>query len=337
MNRPAGSFAAEKVIGLGHTALDRLMPMHLWIDRNGTVIHAGPTLARLEGAPLAGRSWDDVVTLRRPRPTRRVEQLVRMQGVPLKLALNSAPDLSLKGHVVALPEDQGALIHLSLGISLIDAVGRFDLTLQDFAPTDLAVELLYLNEAKAAVTGEFRRLAQQLNGARVLAEVEAATDKLTGLANRRGLDGTLDRLVAARKPFALMQIDLDYFKAVNDTHGHAAGDAVLRRVGSILRAHCRNLDLVARTGGDEFVIVFVELVDPAQLAEIADRLIALLEEPILVRGTECRISASIGISLSTCHDRPDPDRLLQEADVALYASKRDGRARATIASDPIGD
>jgi len=335
MNKVAAPLLDETTIEIAFGALDRLMPMHLCLDGRGMVTHAGPTLQRLAGAPLEGRDWQDVITLRRPRFTRRLEQLVRMQGLPLKMVLNNEPSLSLKGHVVALPEDRGALIQLSLGISLIDAVGQFDLTLKDFAPTDLAVELLYLNEAKSTFTREMRRLAQQLNSARVLAEVEAATDTLTGLANRRALDGTLARLVTAGTPFAVMQIDLDHFKAVNDTHGHPTGDAVLRRVGAILRGQCRNLDLVARTGGDEFVIVFVDLVDVGRLSEIAERLISRLEEPIRVDGTDCRISASIGVSLSTAHRTPDPNRLLQEADVALYASKREGRARATIADDDL--
>ncbi|MBN2905803.1 MAG: GGDEF domain-containing protein [Rhodobacteraceae bacterium] len=322
-------------IGLGGAALDRLMPMHLWLGPDGRVRHAGPTLTRLAGGAVQGLPFGAVMTLRRPHPAPDLGALLQLEGASLKLVLTGVPDLPLKGVVVALPEGAGALVDLSLGISLIEAVGRFDLTLRDFAPTDLAVELLYLTEAKAAVADELKRLALRLNGARASAEAEAATDTLTGLANRRGLDATLARMVRDRSPFALMHVDLDHFKAVNDTHGHAAGDAVLRQVAVVLRSQSRGRDLVARIGGDEFVIVFDEMVDPAQLRQIARRLITRLERPILVGDVPCRISASIGITLSTRHDPPDPDRLLQEADVALYESKRRGRARATLVSDRL--
>lgn len=320
---------------LTDAGLDRLMPMHLWIASDGQVLHAGPTLVRLAGGPLAGRSWPEVVSLRRPCRAGTIDELITMQGVPLKLALNAAPELSLKGVVVALPGSGGALLNLSLGISLIEAVGRFDLTLGDFTPTDLAVELLYLNEAKAAVTGELERMARRLDGARLSAEVAAATDMLTGLANRRGLDGTLSRLMATRRPFGLMHVDLDYFKDVNDSLGHAAGDAVLQTVAARLRAECRSYDLVARVGGDEFVILLIDLVEPEPLKAIAMRLIERLEQPIDVDGTFCQISASIGIALSTRQPGLDPARLMHEADLALYESKRQGRARATLASDDL--
>lgn len=335
MNALSEPISSGRGVRLTDAGLDRLMPMHLWVGPDGQVQHAGPTLVRLARGALSGRPWHEVVTLRRPGPTSNIDEVVAMQGVPLKLSLNAAPDLSLKGLVVALPGTGGALLNLSLGISLIEAVGRFDLTLGDFTPTDLAVELLYLNEAKTAVTGELERLARRLDGARLSAEVAAATDMLTGLANRRGLDGTLSRLMATRRPFGLMHVDLDYFKDVNDTLGHAAGDAVLQTVAARLRAECRSYDLVARVGGDEFVILLIDLVEPQPLQAIATRLIERLEQPIDVDGTFCSISASIGIALSTRQVGLDPARLMHEADLALYESKRQGRARATLVSDDL--
>ncbi|RAP42094.1 hypothetical protein BYZ73_06995 [Rhodovulum viride] len=332
MNLPLDPRPRDRVLGLPGASLDRLMPMHVWISATGDVVRTGPTLPRLAGGPVTLRPWTEVVTLRRPRPTMRLEELLRMQGVALKFTLNAAPEIALKGLVVPLPGG-AALLNLSLGISLIEAVGRFDLTLSDFAPTDLAVELLYLNEAKTAVAGELRRLALRLNGARVTAEVEAATDTLTGLANRRAFDEALMRLSASGLPFALLQLDLDLFKAVNDSHGHAAGDAVLRAVAAVLRGHCRGRDVVARVGGDEFVILMVDFTDRAKLSDNAARLIARLEQPMQVQETECRISASIGIALATRQRHPSPEVLLQEADIALYESKRRGRGRVTFYDD----
>ncbi|GAA0310577.1 GGDEF domain-containing protein [Rhodovulum strictum] len=320
---------ARALIGLDGAALGRLMPMHLCLDAAGSIRQAGPTLERIAGASLAGRPFSEVFVLRRPAAASDLAGLLALAGRRLKLTLTAAPSLALKGLVEGLP-DGGALIDISMGISLIEAVNRFDLTLRDFSPTDLAVELLYLYESKSVVSAELRRLAQRLNGARVSAEHEAATDTLTGLANRRRLDATLARLLAQGRAFALMQIDLDYFKQVNDSHGHAVGDAVLREVAHLLRGHCRNQDLVARVGGDEFVMLIVDIVEPFRLARIAERLIRQIEEPIHVGMIDCNVSASIGVSIFSRQDDPDARRLMREADAALYESKGSGRARVTV-------
>src|SRR5690606_16624789 len=118
------------------------------------------------------------------------------------------------------------LIDLSFGIAVIEAVRRHDLTATDFAATDLAVEMLYLAEARAAVMRAALSLNDRLRAARREAEALAMRDTLTGLGNRRALDEALQRLIARREPFGLMHLHLDYFKDVNDTLGHAAGDAV---------------------------------------------------------------------------------------------------------------
>ncbi|SIO57342.1 diguanylate cyclase (GGDEF) domain-containing protein [Rhodovulum sp. ES.010] len=324
--------AGQPVVALDAAALDRLMPMHLRLDRQGVVRQCGPTIARFAGGAVLGRPFAEVVCLRRPRPACDMDALLAFEGMPLKGAFVAAPTFPLKGLVVGLPEGEGALLNLSMGISLIEAVGRFDLTLRDFAPTDLAVELLYLAEAKSAVTAELHRLAQRLNGARVTAEAEAATDTLTGLANRRRLDAMLARFLRDGQDFSVMQVDLDYFKDVNDTYGHATGDEVLRVVAEVLAAQFRPHDLVARMGGDEFTVLIAGIVDPVMLDGMARRVIARLEQPINVDGITARVSASIGIAQSNRCDRSDAAEMLYEADVALYESKRQGRGRSTIAS-----
>jgi diguanylate cyclase (GGDEF)-like protein len=132
-----------------------------------------------------------------------------------------------------------------------------------------------------------------------------------------------------------MQVDLDFFKAVNDTLGHAAGDHVLQQVARVLVEETRADDTVARTGGDEFVLIFDGLRERQKLSDIAARIIARLSEPIPFQGELCRISASIGIAIWGGGAPADHKQLLTDADLALYASKHQGRARHMFYTDGL--
>jgi diguanylate cyclase (GGDEF)-like protein len=222
------------------------------------------------------------------------------------------------------------LVNLSFGIGVIEAVVGHQLTDADFAATDLAMELLYLVEAKTAVTEELRQLNLRLQGARDVAQEQALTDTLTGLRNRRALDFAMANLIEHHIPFGLMHIDLDYFKAVNDTLGHAAGDHVLRQVAQDLLLETRSGDTVARVGGDEFVILFNALTDPVVLSRIAGRVVERLSRPSAYQGETYQISASIGITISTDYLPPEAKQMLSDADSALYASKNAGRGQAQL-------
>lgn len=316
---------------LGPVALGRLMPMHICVDAEGMITSVGPTLGKLwAGGGPSGQDLFQAIRIRRPHGIGDMAALHRHAGVRLHLALAGHDGPGLRGHALPLAAGEGMILNLSFGIAVAEAVARHGLTDADFAPTDLAVELLYLIEAKSAVMQELHGLNSRLHGAKIAAEEQALTDTLTGLRNRRALDAALDRAVAARLPFGLMHIDLDYFKQVNDTLGHAAGDHVLQTVARILRDETRSGDTVARVGGDEFVILFPGLTDPARLDAIARRMIERLSEPVPYGGRVCRISASIGMVISTAYDRPDPVCLLADADVALYQSKHAGRAQAHL-------
>lgn len=333
--------------------LDRLMPLHLVVDENGIILGAGPTLRKLFGAGASGDAGADALTganlfemfeVRRPGGIRTARDLAQRTGERLTVFGRRPGGPGLRG--IALPICGAAgtagpasrlLLNLSLGIGVIDAVRDHGLTDADFAITDLAMELLYLVEAKSAVMEELRDLNERLQGAKRTAEAQALTDTLTGLRNRRALDLTLADLVDRRQPFGLMHIDLDHFKAVNDTLGHAAGDHVLREVAAVLINETRKGDLVARVGGDEFVVVFPGLPDTDALSGIAERMVIRLGRPVMFEGQPCRISASIGIALSTDYDALSPERILSDADAALYASKHAGRGRAVFHMPVPGD
>jgi diguanylate cyclase (GGDEF)-like protein len=144
------------------------------------------------------------------------------------------------------------------------------------------------------------------------------------------MEAVVEDLVERGLPFGLMHVDLDYFKSVNDSLGHAAGDHVLGHVARILERETREGDSVIRLGGDEFGLVFRGMIDPQPLSVIAGRILAAFEEPIPFDGAACSISASIGVTTSDLYDTPDVATILRDADVALYRSKLLGRSRATI-------
>lgn len=323
----------DGVIGLSGGALDALMPMHLWIDASGRIMRAGPTLIKMAGqGDLKGQSLFAVIELRGPARIDSMAALARLTGHRIGLALMSAPHLPLRGALAVLPRRAGMILDVSLGLSFAKAVAGFGLTLGDFSPCDQTVELLYLHEANTATMALSRHLTRRLEAARADAEMLSLTDPLTGLANRRAMDGALARALAdSGRDFGVLQIDLDLFKQVNDTHGHAAGDAVLERVGHVLRHHLRLGDVAARVGGDEFTVLICDAAAPEDLGRIAARLIRALERPVIHGGQSCRISASIGIAaIASYAERPTIQRILADADGALYAAKRAGRGRYVL-------
>lgn len=327
----------DRVIGLSGGALDGLMPMHLWIDASGRILRAGPTLTKMVGqGDLTGNGFFSVIELRGPARADTVAGLGALAGQRIGLALVSAPHLPLRGALAVLPGGAGMILDVSLGLSFAKAVAGFGLTLSDFSPCDQTVELLYLHEANAATMALSRHLTRRLEAARADAEMMALTDPLTGLANRRAMDGALARALAdSGRDFGVLQIDLDLFKQVNDTHGHAAGDAVLEHVGHVLRHQLRLGDVAARVGGDEFTVLIRDAGASDDLGRIAARLIRGLERPVIHRGQSCFISASIGIAaISSYVERPTIQRLLSDADGALYAAKRAGRGRYAVHGGP---
>ncbi len=153
----------------------------------------------------------------------------------------------------------------------------------------------------------------------------ATTDPLTGLANRAALLGRLEALVRAGRSFAVLLVDLDGFKAVNDTFGHLAGDAVLRQVADRLRRTVRSDDTVGRLGGDEFLVV-APVQSREAAGELARRLLVALSQPLRIEDRTVSLGGSIGVLF--CADGACPARdVLRDADLALYEAKRRGKGR----------
>lgn len=304
--------------------------MFLWVAPDGMIREAGPTLRKVAaGRALVGARFAECFRPRRAAD-RGFEDFSRSFGERLFLHFAEPPCTQMRGVVVPLAAGQGAIVNLSFGHAVTQAVRDHDLTDADFAATDLTVDLLFLAEAKTAVMAELRDLNRRLQGAKSAAEEQALTDTLTGLRNRRAMDEVLAATIHTGQPFALMHLDLDFFKQVNDTLGHAAGDHVLREVARVLVEEARTSDTIARVGGDEFVIIMPGLADEARLGAVADRILARLAQPIDYQGAPCRVAGSIGMTLSSLYPRPDADRMLVDADRALYASKHRGRNCASF-------
>jgi diguanylate cyclase (GGDEF)-like protein len=168
-------------------------------------------------------------------------------------------------------------------------------------------------------------LANQRNLA--LAETRAASDTLTGLPNRRSADEALKRMLAhggrTLAPLALVLLDLDRFKHVNDTYGHDRGDRVLAMVGSVLRSVLRASDFAARFGGEEFIVLLPDT-DRSGALILAEKLrTAIASAEVAGVGS---VSASLGVAVMP-DDAGDPEQLLRKADRALYVAKSAGRNR----------
>jgi diguanylate cyclase (GGDEF)-like protein len=166
-----------------------------------------------------------------------------------------------------------------------------------------------------------------------IAEMRAATDGLTGLPNKRAVTDALQRLFAqasrARAPLALLMLDLDHFKRVNDERSHQVGDQVLANVGAMLRTALRDGDFAGRSGGEEFVVLLPDA-DITAASNIAERIRAAVAE-ITVSGADVAVTVSVGVAVFPDH-ASTPDRLERLADAALYVAKREGRNRVELAA-----
>jgi two-component system cell cycle response regulator len=190
------------------------------------------------------------------------------------------------------------------------------------------------NEMLARVRTQIRRkrYTERLTAAVDQSMAAAVTDTLTGLHNRRYMQHHLSALVGdsvtSNRPLTLLLLDVDHFKSVNDTYGHAAGDDVLREMARRLRKAVRGVDLICRTGGEEFVVIMPDT-EPQVGLRVGERIRQSVEEmPFLIEGGSKRLRVTLSAGLAgTLGAHTTADALLRRADEALYRAKRDGRNR----------
>ncbi|MEO0544644.1 MAG: GGDEF domain-containing protein [Pseudomonadota bacterium] len=238
----------------------------------------------------------------------------------------SGPDLHVSPHMVPFPNaGEPPQVHFRWRPKRIDI-----LIIGHIAP--LALFLFGL-----LVIALYLPLRAHSKAVALLAKSEAANrklanhDALTGLPNRVQFDQKLEAMVSGKadETFAVMCIDLDRFKAVNDTHGHNAGDAVLRTVADRLSDGIGDAGLLARVGGDEFVAIITKSESVDHLVWLGDALIDSATKPVMFGSTALQVGCSIGISIWPRHGRSAAE-IIGAADRFLYESKRAGRGRVTI-------
>ncbi|RYC29018.1 EAL domain-containing protein [Lichenibacterium minor] len=217
-----------------------------------------------------------------------------------------------------------------------DPLRSITAALSKLASGSLAIEVPQLDRRDeigemASAFEVFRNNAMALAEARKLADGLASYDALTGLANRRLLASiigdSVNRAISETSAFAVMLLDLDRFKAINDLKGHAAGDAALCEVAARVRAVIGDRGTVARLGGDEFAVLIFDVSAEAErcqpLSSLAAAIIATVREPIDVLGGQVHVGVSIGIALFPS-DGQDAEGLLRAADLAMYRAKKEG-------------
>jgi diguanylate cyclase (GGDEF)-like protein len=242
---------------------------------------------------------------------------------PIRRLAEEADSIGRDTGSVMLPHVSGSLEIAQLSNALRSLLRRLD------------VSLLEKSEVEEKSAAEAERLHQDIDALRELAD----TDPLTRLPNRRGIatpaEEAMKCFAETGAPFSILVIDIDHFKRINDTCGHAAGDEVIRHVGHLIKSAIRPSDWVARFGGEEFVAILRDC-PPEKAGEVAERARQGIESGTIIEDRSAiRCTASIGVAVVEETDRDIQD-VIARADGALYIAKASGRNRVELhAPTPI--
>jgi diguanylate cyclase (GGDEF)-like protein len=289
-----------------------------WIwatDAQGRLIYLSDNASDKLGKPMAELLSQPLVALFETDPDNPDERSDR----PLNLRLNARSKIHDLIVRVLLEPGRNPERHTWWSISghpKFDQAGQFD---------------GYRGSAKD-VTVEYER--------KLLDSRMAEYDALTGLANRHRMNRRLDSILSAfkqsRRACALMMLDLDRFKYVNDTMGHPAGDELLRQVAQRLQSIVGDRGEIGRLGGDEFQVILPDLDDRGKLGELADKVIQIVSQPYPIDGKRAIIGTSVGVAIAP-YDGIDKDEIVRASDLALYAAKNGGRGQFRFYSADLKD
>jgi diguanylate cyclase (GGDEF)-like protein len=310
-----------RVVGVGVVSLDPVA-LSRGVGRGVDGAFQVAVVRRLADGAVLARSRDIEARLGRPGVLDHPAVAAARRAPAGRLSYRSTGDGREVIGAYRVPE--GLPLVATAAFTLKDERAAFRRTAAATAAAALAVMALAFQAALSWARG--RRVRQRL-------QIEAARDPLTGLLNRRALQAQADRLfaqaTASGQPAALLLLDLDHFKAINDAHGHAAGDAVLQGVAEVLGREIRRDDLACRWGGEE-VLAVLRNCDLGRAEERAAALRAAIAAARFGGAPGLRVTASIGVAAFPDHGA-GLDELTKRADMALYVAKRRGRDRVVCA------
>jgi diguanylate cyclase (GGDEF)-like protein len=328
---------ARRQWSLSPPLFDTAFPFHLVIDQDLRVRHTGPSLRRLfPGIPQHAR-LDSLFEITTPKAAYTFGDIAARSRSMFLLRSVAKPAVMLRGQMLHDDQEQMLFFVGSPWVTDTSALAALGLTLDDFAVSDAVVDYVLLLQNQAASLETASELSTRLRDSTEELRRQAFHDSLTGLPNRKLFADRVQAALTGEHGFACAQssvlmLDLDGFKAVNDSYGHSAGDELLRIIAKRLRHVVRSGDMIARLGGDEFAI-FMEpgnddQLDSMVVADVADRALAALREPVnlpLPAGVTVQTAASIGIA--ACSDGATADDILRNADLAMYVAKSAGKDR----------
>lgn len=289
--------------------LDNLYDGIFFVDTEGRITYWNKGAASLTGfsaADVVGRNYCDIF-----KPLdKHGNNLCESSTCPIRRVLDSSHVSEVEAYVC---HKEGHLLPISIRIAPVREVDRHFV---------IAVEIHSSNSPRYAMRQRLEELQEM-----------AMNDPLTGIANRRFVEISLAaRLEELRRygfPFAILFADVDNFKQINDTHGHAVGDRILKMISATLAHSLRSFDLIGRWGGEEFVALLINI-QPVDLFALSDRLRRLVEKSVLTieNGETIRVTVSVGATVARIGDTTDG--LVERSDKLMFESKRRGRNQVSV-------
>ncbi len=313
---------AERILGRPAIAADRTSDYLAF----GSIHHDGSRFAPGEhplARALAGEHLRD-----------RLVRYRRDDGVVVRLSVNASPIRSQAGDILGATATFVDVTERYLLEARVRSRLERLIAVRDEEARRQASDLSRLGAGLQAIS---RTLDERVHRRTAELAYQARHDALTGLPNRILFEERLERAIEAAERYgrmlAVLFIDFDGFKGVNDDHGHAAGDAILRQAARRLRAALRRTDTLARYGGDEFIALASEILGPEDACRVAEELRNVLSAPFEFDGRSVALRASIGVSVYP-NDAPDAARLKRSADQAMYLAKRTGSSGVVMFGAP---